>query len=595
MQFPFSAILLHACRAPVLAAGLLIVLLSQAASAQPAGQNLPGAVEPERPVELLPERVDDIVEVPPVQQRGDSGDAQLTIVINEFYVRYDQQNAVAAVDQQAVALELEAFRTSLSGELNILELEQAATNVTDTLRDAGYMLAQAVVPPQQVENGVVLVQVYVGMLGQVSAQGNQLYDAGDLTHAFTGQEGRVVRTRDVESAVLRINDLPGIEAVAVFAPGESIGETRLRIRASEEDPLAFYAQVDNYGVESTGEVRLLAGVQVNNISGHRDRLRVDGVKTFSPGDLRNARVNYEITHRKLVHTLGLGYSETHYDVEDEGNIEGDTIIADVYLRSRWIRTRNFNVSTVAGLAKKRARVDFVDFDFTQGTDRLTVGEATVVFDGYESWANALYRGSLSYYRGFDDFIGSMDDRGDNGSLGTVDGEQRLPGDFEKFVLRYNRLQGLVRNHALLIRFAGQYTDDQLSSLEKMSLGGPYTVRAYPVAEYVRETAVFGSLAWVVNGGALSTANVYGEKTWADVLSLSVFADYGWGKQRDGGDSSIVDRVDIAGFGAEAEFNFDDVAPGTDLYSRVAVARPFNGDDAVNGEDFQYWLSLGVRF
>ncbi len=595
MHFSFRPVVTRVSRAPLVPAAMLVFSLVQPAIAQPDGQNLPGAVEPERPPQLLPEQVDDIVELPSLQQRSEPANADQTIVINEFHVRYDEASAVAASDQQRVAQILESYRARLSGELNISQLDQAAATVTTALRDAGYMLAQAIIPPQQVEKGIVLVQVYAGVLGRVSAQDNQLYSSEDLTRPFARQVGAVVRTADIESAVLRVNDLPGVDAVAVFAPGDAVGETRLRIRASEEDPMAFYAQVDNYGVESTGEVRLLAGVQVNNITGHRDRLRVDGVKTFSPGDLRNARVNYEITHRDLVHTLGFGYSQTEYDVEDTGDIEGETEIADIYLRSSWVRGRNFNFSTIAGLASKRAEVDFRDFDFEQGIDHLTVAEATLVFDGYEGWANALYRGSISYYRGFDDFLGSMDDRGDFMSLGTVNSQQQLPGDFDKVVLRYNRLQGLVRNHALLLRVAGQYTDDQLSSLEKMSLGGPYTVRAYPVAEYVRETAVFGSLAWVVNGGALSTATVYDEKTWADILSLSLFADYGWGKQIDGSDSSIVDRVDLSGFGLEAELNFDEVAPGTDMYSRIAIARPFNGEDAMNGEDFQYWLSLGVRF
>ncbi len=60
--------------------------------------------------------------------------------------------------------------------------------------------------------------------------------------------------------------------------------------------VSYFIQADNYGVESTGEARLLLAVKVNNITGHIDQLSVDTVKTFSPGDLRNARVTYQITH-----------------------------------------------------------------------------------------------------------------------------------------------------------------------------------------------------------------------------------------------------------------------------------------------------------
>ncbi len=79
----------------------------------------------------------------------------------------------------------------------------------------------------------------------------------------------------VESKLLRLSDMPGFTATAVFKPGNDLGETALTVKTVDEDPISYFIQADNYGVESTGEARLLLAIKVNNITGHIDQLSVD--------------------------------------------------------------------------------------------------------------------------------------------------------------------------------------------------------------------------------------------------------------------------------------------------------------------------------
>ncbi|MDG1937593.1 MAG: ShlB/FhaC/HecB family hemolysin secretion/activation protein, partial [Pseudomonadales bacterium] len=465
--------------------------------------------------------------------------------------------------------------------------------LTEQLRGSGLLLAKAILPAQEIESGAVLIRVFVGKFGAVDSEANVLYNKTTIQQPFESAIGDAVKVDFVESTILRLSDMPGFTAAAVFKPGNALGETRLTVKAVEEAPVSYFAQADNFGVESTGDARLLLGVKVNNVTGHIDQLSVDALKTFSPGDLRNARLAYEITHPDLVHTLGLGFSKTSYDVEDEAvlvlGIEGDTEIGEIFLRSQWVRQRNINVATRIGLALKRSNVDFTTFNVEQGVDRLTVFEATVVADALDTRFRGVHRASLTFSHGFNGLLGSMDGQGNGESLGIVNGEQTLPGQFNKISASYSRLQSVVRNNSLLFHFNGQYSDDLLSSLERMSLGGPYTVRAYPVAEYVRDTAVFTSLAWVINGGVFSDGIAYGEYGWSDILSLSVFADYGWGKLKDGS-GGPTSTIDIAGWGVEAELSF----PNFGGFTRLSAAKPFDGSEALNGEDIQYWLSFGLN-
>ena len=558
-------------------------------------QNIsPGALEPEREVPMLPDIVDDnIVYVPPVAARPVDADSGPVINVQKFVVTYDEPELIASEQINNINNLVNDYLLGSDKNFNLTELDDLTFLVTENLRESGLMLAKAILPAQEIESGAVAIHVFVGKFGGINSDANLLYSDSVIQYPFKNVIGDAVNLEFVESKLLRLSDMPGFTATAVFKPGNEVGETALTVKAVNEDPVSYFIQADNHGVESTGDARLLLGVKVNNITGHIDQLSVDTVKTFSPGDLRNARVTYQITHPNLVHTFGLGFSKTSYDVEDVAvlalGIEGDTEIGEMFINSQWIRQRNVNLATRLGLAVKRSNVDFTSFNVEQGVDRLTVLEASVVADSVDTRFRGVHRGSLTFSHGFNDVLGSMDGQGNGESLGIVNGEQALPGQFNKVSASYSRLQSVVRNNSLLFHFNGQYSDDSLSSLERMSLGGPYTVRAYPVAEYVRDTAVFTSLSWVINGGVFSDGNAYGEYSWSDILSLSVFADYGWGKLKDanGGPTS---SIEIAGWGVETELTF----PNIGGFTRFSAAKPFDGSEAANGENTQYWLSVGLN-
>ena len=129
----------------------------------------------------------------------------------------------------------------------------------------------------------------------------------------------------------------------------------------------------------------------------------------------------------------------------------------------------------------------------------------------------------------------------------------------------------------------------LSSLEKMSLGGPYTVRAHAVSEYVLDTAVYTSLGWVISGAAFSSETAYSDYGWGDILSVTVFYDYGWGKSQ-ATKLAAVDRIDIDGAGVELDLRF----PDKNGYAKFSIAKPLRFSQANNGEEFQYWVSVGIE-
>ncbi|MDG2473127.1 MAG: ShlB/FhaC/HecB family hemolysin secretion/activation protein [Pseudomonadales bacterium] len=573
--------------------GLIFCCLSLVSIAQP---SVPNLLQPERELPLLPEAVvDEIVSVPAIGVKPVEDDGGTTITIQQFVISYDQPEALTAT-QLAGAQQLTVdFLAQHQQQLNLAQLDDLVFSLTQYLRDNGFMLAQALLPAQEIERGEVSLQVLIGMLGDVVVENNLHYRAEVLSQPFQSAMGKPVKVSIIESQILRLNDLPGLSATAVFKAGDDLGETRMAVKVLEEDRLEYLIKADNYGADISGVARLWMGVTAKNLSGHRDILSVDTLKTFDSGDMRNARITYEITEPSVLHTFGTSFSKTRLDIQgpltNNGAVEVDTEIGKMYVRSQWFKSRDLTVSTQLGLAVKRSNIIIDQFNSDQGVDRLAIADAVLVAEGVDKRFKGIYRASLSVSQGLNNSFGAMNSSGNNDSLTkAIDGTNTLSGEFTKYNASYTRLQTLSRNQSLLFHVHGQYTKDRLSTLEKISLGGPYSVRAYSVAEYARDTAVLASLAWQTNGGALLDSVAYDDYTWNEIVQLSVFADYAVAKagQKKNGDDQ---KEELSGWGVEARFTF----PEPEIFASIALARPFDGAESLSGDNGQYWLVLGMIF
>jgi hemolysin activation/secretion protein len=85
------------------------------------------------------------------------------------------------------------------------------------------------------------------------------------------------------------------------------------------------------------------------------------------------------------------------------------------------------------------------------------------------------------------------------------GHAKTVGGFAKMNLNLTRLQSLSQSNALYISFAAQVSGNNLDTSQKMTIGGPYTVRAYDTSAvsgdsgYLLSTELRHDLGGIVNG------------------------------------------------------------------------------------------------
>lgn len=469
------------------------------------------------------------------------------------------------------------------------QLQEIANRVAETYRTHGLILAQAVIPAQEVLGGVVNVMVLEGSLSEVRFEGQKMYSQATLARPFRQLLGRPVHKDDMESALLYLTDYPGLSAFGVFQAGERIGTTDLIVKTQHEERYALDSSVDNQGSQFSGEYRANVGLTLNNLLGQADRLKLYGLYAFDPSDSDSKGVyggiDYRLPVRGPLNEWQLGYSHNLFEVGQllrELGIKGTTDIAQISYSRMLSKTRLGGASAEVALARKDA--EFEQQGAITAHDVLSVGSLGFHWDRIGLRTRGITQLSLTYSHGFEDLLGSLTNY--DAQEGVRASRLDAGGQFDKLTGQIQRFQRLTQNNALLVRLTGQYSDDILVSLEQFSIGGPDTVRAYPTAEFLADTGGFASLEWIVNAPGFASRPAFGGRTWGQILQVSLFVDYATGRLTEALPGE-ADSIDLSGWGAALQLN----VPNR-YFARVDVATPLSEEEPTNGRDPQYFFRFG---
>jgi len=493
--------------------------------------------------------------------------------------------------QRLIAAETEAMLPPGGERLFTISMfEQIAVAITRYYRARGFFLARAYIPEQKVTNGIVKLQVVETYLDQIVFDGNTLYDDETMAILFEDLIGEPVYITDIEAAMFKLNDYPGLTASAVFGPGSEPGSAAIVMRAFEKS-YENRISLDNYGSAFTGENRVLFHHDSNNLFGNADLLAINAMTSFSPANNQYVDFTYVQPVFKSLFKVGGGLAYNQFTVGEELedlDINGDSIILKGFIDYRAVHTRTDSFNIIADLSLKQATSRVVDT--VQAKDKLTVVRLDTVYSGIDRllWT-ASHEAYFSVSVGLADFLGSMDStgngmssrRGGSGATATTAGT-RAGGDFTKFNFGYSRLQPTFNLQSLLFRFDMQVSSDLLTSLEQYSMGGPYNVRAYPVAEILVDNAMFASFEYIF------TASPEIRQTWLNKLQLSVFFDYATGDLNDPILNSVSEAT-LSGVGIGIQ-----AVPFDKVKARIDFARA-TGDEPSDLQSLPFYFSLEYVF
>ncbi|CAM3512933.1 Heme/hemopexin transporter protein HuxB precursor [Halomonas lysinitropha] len=397
---------------------------------------------------------------------------------------------VNALSLSGQSLYTEAELLSLTGfrpgtQLSLSDLQAMASRITNFYHQNGYFVAQAYLPAQSIEEGVVKIAVVEGRYGDITLR-NQSNLSDELATGLLSDvdTGEVINRAPLESRLLLLSDIPGVNVQSTLVPGQSVGAADLIVDVTPGQRVTGSIDADNAGNYYTGEERLGGTIHINNLAGRGDVASLRVLSSFDGLDY--ARGAYQMQFGKA--TAGVSYSHLEYEVGKEFRdlgVEGDAQITSVFGRYPLIRSRQTNLYAQLGY-------DYKTFEDRYDLLPTVKKNANVVTAGFhgdhrdELGAGGLTAASVTLHAGEID-IETPSFRNDDAMTA------RSNGSYEKVDLSVMRVQQLTDIFSLYGSVSAQFASGNLDNSEKMSLGGMNGVRAYPQGEAFADEGYLATL------------------------------------------------------------------------------------------------------
>ncbi len=351
----------------------------------------------------------------------------------------------------------------------------------------GYFLAKAFVPKQEVKDGFVKIVVEEGKIGNIKVTGNETIPTKEILKRFKKvTKERVPNEKTLESALLELNSITGVQAKSLVKPGQVPGASDLEIIIKEPLPYTFALDGDNFGSEFTGRNRFGVTATAGNVLRLGDQLSLRGVD--SDEDQKTFQASYSIPVNDSGGTAGFSYiySEQTLGLDLAAlNAGGETNIGSLELVQPLYRSRR-------GLIKARAGFDFRKFsnfiqNQTSSEDELVGGFLGISGDYKDEFQGHSYF-DISVHRGFNE-------TNENRALASrVLGE----GDVTVGAYSFSRTQNAgFWDSYFVIKSLGQIASARALAPDLFYLGGFSSIRGYPLADQSGDQGIAGTLEYVL--------------------------------------------------------------------------------------------------
>lgn len=366
-------------------------------------------------------------------------------------------------------------------------LRGLAERITAHYRANGYPFTRSVIPPQDMKDGVLRIQVLEGRYGKVEASSSDPWlSSGGQRFLAPLQNGEMIESTQLERVMLILGNQPGIKIMPIMSPSQQSGAGDLNVKVERSAAYSGQIGIDNAGSRYTGEHRLQATLNANSRMLFGDRLTLRGM--VSDHSMWLGSVDYEAPLGGSGLRGQVGYGDNYYQLGGQFaalDATGFAKVATARLSYPVLRSQASNATVSASYQHKKLEDRYgatgtinekssnswplaVQFDHR---DRLGGGGITY---GIATWTS----GSLNL----------------NGAFAATDAATaQTAGHFNKYNLDIARIQKLPGNLALYGRYSGQWANKNLDSSERFGLGGVYGVRAYPLGEGMGDRGWLGQV------------------------------------------------------------------------------------------------------
>jgi len=536
-----------------------------------------GILEPTRPdlpplPTTIPETPSPILPTTPTPEKPETP-SELGVTVKVEQVEVLGSTVFSPAELAAAVAEF------MGKEATFEELLEIRTAIAKLYIDNGYTTSGAFLPPQDLTDGVVIVQVVEGAIEQIEIEGLEYLNEGYVRSRLGLAAQPPINLQRLEEALQLLQLNPLLDTVqAELSAGTAPGLTVLTLSLTEAQPWTAGVELNNHNSPSIGSFGGTANLANNNLLGFGDRLSAEYSLTTG---LDNYNLGYEVPLNPRDGTLNLSYTNSHSDIVElpfsQFEINSQSYTLSFGFRQPLMRTptKEFALGLAFDLRQSQTfLLDDIPFSFSLGPEDGKSRVSVLRFS--QDWINrepkrvVAARSQFSF--GLDLFDPTINDT-------SVDGL------FTSWLGQFQWVQALGADTILIGRIGTQFSLNPLLPLEQFSIGGVDTVRGYRQNQQVADNGIAASLELryplIRNPDGIGT------------IQITPFVDVGrvWNNDRDTaiaiGTSSSATLASI-GLGLRWQFN-------TNLSARVDWGIPLISVDNEGDSLQDDGISFSIRY
>jgi hemolysin activation/secretion protein len=379
------------------------------------------------------------------------------------------------------------YRSYLGKMVSQADLAAIAQAISDCYRAAGFHLSRAIIPPQDIAEGRVHIQVIEGSITEVDLRGDgaEQFGVRPMFNAVLAE--RPSRLVTLERQLLLVNNLPGVRITdsSLEEIGGTTGRFRIVVQLKTWHVYAFTG-LDNLGSSSVGPWQTYATTAYNSLLTPGDTLAVNLATIVNdPRQLGFGRISYDAP----VGTDGvrLGGSALYSEVRpgDYRRLYNDITTTEAFefhgsLVPIESQHQTMTLTAAAGFSNV-SESDVFGKLYDDHIRTISLSSDYRLQDGF----GGLNYATLTYRQGLDIFGASHSDDDFVSRYGA-------DANFSVLNFSYTRYQQLVGAWSARLSMASQTASGPLLTSQQFYLGGAAFGRGYGTAEISGDNGVAGS-------------------------------------------------------------------------------------------------------
>lgn len=398
-------------------------------------------------------------------------------------------------------------------ELTFEEVQTVKDAITLYYVNSGYINSGAVIPDQQVADGIITIEVKEGVLSQIEIEGSRHFRSDYFRKRLERASTPPLNINSLQQALQILQQDPRISRInAELSPGLLQGEGILKVRVKEESPYKAAISFSNSQSPSVGAYRGELMLSHQSLLGFGDIL--EGRYGLTEG-LNDISLSYSIPVNARDTTISLNYRNGDSTVIEKA-FKGLDIrsISETYGISlshplRKTPSQELSLSLGGEIRRNKTSLLGVPFSFTEVPDNVT---RLTAMRFSQDW---IIRGQKDIFA-----LRSAFRFGIDAFNATISNDNKADGRFLTWTGQIQWMRQISeKGSQIVFRSDLQLANDALLPMEKFSIGGMNSVRGYRENLLVRDNGALSSLELRIP--------ILEYKQQTGQVQVAPFADIGW--------------------------------------------------------------------